>query len=113
MLVLSRRLNEKILLPSIHTSVEVLDIKGDRVRLGIEAPASVTILREELAARQAAEGASVIADDSTGQAIGWAACRGGACANGTLSINDAARSSGGRKPGGRAGAGPSPPPSIS
>ncbi|HEX4146917.1 MAG TPA: response regulator [Pirellulales bacterium] len=56
MLVLSRRLNEKILLPSIHTSVEVLDIKGDRVRLGIEAPASVTILREELAARQAAEG---------------------------------------------------------
>ncbi len=56
MLVLSRRLNEKILLPSIHTSVEVLDIKGDRVRLGIEAPASVMILREELAARQAAEG---------------------------------------------------------
>jgi len=58
MLVLSRKLNEKILLPSIHTSVEVLDIKGDRVRLGIEAPASVTILREELAARQAAEGGS-------------------------------------------------------
>ena len=58
MLVLSRRLNEKILLPSIHTSVEVLDIKGDRVRLGIEAPASVTILREELAERQAAEGRS-------------------------------------------------------
>ena len=58
MLVLSRRLNEKILLPSIHTSVEVLDIKGDRVRLGIEAPASVTILREELAARQAAEDGS-------------------------------------------------------
>jgi carbon storage regulator CsrA len=53
MLVLSRRLNEKILLPSIHTSVEVLDIKGDRVRLGIEAPTSVTILREELAGRQA------------------------------------------------------------
>ena len=59
MLVLSRRLNEKILLPSIHTSVEVLDIKGDRVRLGIEAPANVTILREELAARQAAEGGPV------------------------------------------------------
>jgi two-component system, OmpR family, response regulator len=61
MLVLSRRLNEKILLPSIHTSVEVLDIKGDRVRLGIEAPASVTILREELAARQAAEGGQPVA----------------------------------------------------
>jgi carbon storage regulator CsrA len=49
-------LNEKILLPSIQTSVEVLDIKGDRVRLGIEAPASVSILREELAERKAAAG---------------------------------------------------------
>jgi carbon storage regulator CsrA len=52
MLVLSRRHNEKILLPTIGTTIEVLDIKGDRVRLGIDAPSDVTILREELAARQ-------------------------------------------------------------
>jgi len=51
MLVLSRRLNEKILLPNISASIEVLDIKGDRVRLGIDAPADVTILREEVALR--------------------------------------------------------------
>ncbi len=52
MLVLSRRHNEKIILPTVRTSIEVLEIKGDRVRLGIEAPADVAILREELATRQ-------------------------------------------------------------
>ena len=52
MLVLSRRHNEKILLPSVGASIEVLEIKGDRVRLGIDAPANVTILREELADKQ-------------------------------------------------------------
>ena len=52
MLVLSRRQNEKILLPSIQASIEVLDIRGDRVRLGINAPADVTILREEVVKRE-------------------------------------------------------------
>lgn len=52
MLVLSRRQNEKILLPSIQASIEVLDIRGDRVRLGIDAPADVTILREEVIRRE-------------------------------------------------------------
>jgi carbon storage regulator CsrA len=52
MLVLSRRHNEKILLPSVGASIEVLEIKGDRVRLGIDAPSTVTILREELADKQ-------------------------------------------------------------
>jgi len=51
MLVLSRRQNEKILLPNIQASIEVLDIRGDRVRIGIEAPADVTILREEVIRR--------------------------------------------------------------
>jgi carbon storage regulator CsrA len=48
MLVLSRRLNQKILLPSVHTSVQVLSVKGNVVRLGIAAPPGLTILREEL-----------------------------------------------------------------
>ncbi len=52
MLVLSRRHNEKIVLPTIGASIEVLEIKGDRVRLGIDAPANVAILREELAVKQ-------------------------------------------------------------
>jgi carbon storage regulator CsrA len=53
MLVLSRRPNEKILFPSISTAVHVLSIKGGAVRLGIEAPPEVTILRNELQARSA------------------------------------------------------------
>ncbi len=48
MLVLSRRPNEKIVLPDLQICVHVLEIKGDRVRLGFEAPSSVTILRGEL-----------------------------------------------------------------
>jgi carbon storage regulator CsrA len=48
MLVLSRRLNEKILLPNTRTSVQVVSIKPGVVRLGIDAPPDVTILREEL-----------------------------------------------------------------
>lgn len=48
MLVLSRRLNEKIVLPSIATRVQVVAIKAGVVRLGIDAPPSVPVYREEL-----------------------------------------------------------------
>jgi carbon storage regulator CsrA len=48
MLVLSRRLNEKIVLPSISTRIQVVAIKAGIVRLGIDAPPSVPIYREEL-----------------------------------------------------------------
>jgi CheY-like chemotaxis protein/sRNA-binding carbon storage regulator CsrA len=36
--------------PSLRTSVEVLEVKSGRVRLGIEAPAELQILREEVLA---------------------------------------------------------------
>src|SRR3954463_12582464 len=48
MLVLSRRAHEKIVFPAFNTSVEVLEVKPGRVRLGIDAPANVQILREEV-----------------------------------------------------------------
>ena len=48
MLVLTRRLKEKIVFPSIQTEVQVLGMKGGQVRLGIEAPPEVAVLREEL-----------------------------------------------------------------
>jgi carbon storage regulator CsrA len=56
MLVLSRRENEKIALPDLGVSVEVLRIAGSAVRLGVQAPANVKILREELT-----EGVSTVA----------------------------------------------------
>jgi two-component system, OmpR family, response regulator len=51
MLVLTRRLNEKIVFPAIHAEVQVLGMKGGQVRLGIEAPPQVAIVRDELAGR--------------------------------------------------------------
>jgi carbon storage regulator CsrA len=58
MLVLSRRLNEKVLFPSINSAVQVVSIQGGTVRLGIEAPPEVTILRAELQDRAAERGAT-------------------------------------------------------
>ncbi|MAT14127.1 MAG: hypothetical protein CMJ46_02525 [Planctomyces sp.] len=49
MLVLSRRLNEKVLFPNLGISIEILKVNKDRVRLGIEAPESIQVLRSEIA----------------------------------------------------------------
>ena len=49
MLVLTRRANQSIMIgPDIV--VTVLDVKGDQVRIGIRAPKSVTVHREEVLA---------------------------------------------------------------
>ena len=49
MLVLSRRANQSIVIgPDVI--VRVLDIRGDQVRIGVEAPRNVTVHREEVAA---------------------------------------------------------------
>jgi len=47
MLLLSRRPKESIRIGD-DIVITVLEVKGDTVRLGIEAPQGVTILREEL-----------------------------------------------------------------
>ena len=47
MLILSRRLNESIVI-SDDIVVTVLEVRGDQVRLGIRAPRSVTVHREEV-----------------------------------------------------------------
>lgn len=54
MLVLSRRLNEKIMVPDLNITVQVLSIKGGTVRIGIDAPLHVGIFREEVLHRIAA-----------------------------------------------------------
>lgn len=48
MLVLSRKIGEKIVIDKNITLI-VVDIRGDRVRLGIDAPPDVTIHRQEVA----------------------------------------------------------------
>jgi len=47
MLVLSRRVDESLLIDK-DIKITVLDIKGGRVRLGITAPQSIKVHREEV-----------------------------------------------------------------
>ena len=47
MLVLSRKIHERLLLGDV-IRISVLGIRGNQVRLGIEAPARVKVIREEL-----------------------------------------------------------------
>lgn len=47
MLVLSRKTNERILIGD-GIRITVLSIRGNQVRLGIEAPGEVRVVREEL-----------------------------------------------------------------
>lgn len=48
MLVLSRKKNEAIIIGGGIT-VTVIDVRGDKVRLGIEAPRDVSVHRSEVA----------------------------------------------------------------
>lgn len=47
MLVLSRKKDEKIIIGD-QITVMVIEIRGDKVRLGIDAPRDVTVHREEV-----------------------------------------------------------------
>ena len=48
MLVLSRKSGQTIVLPELNIELTVLDLRGDRVRIGISAPPDVRIHREEV-----------------------------------------------------------------
>jgi carbon storage regulator len=51
MLVLTRKIGERILVPQCQLSVTVLEITASRVRLGVSAPAEVAVHREEVEKR--------------------------------------------------------------
>lgn len=53
MLILTRRPSESIQIAE-NITVTVLAVKGSQIRLGIQAPAGVTVDRSEIAARKAA-----------------------------------------------------------
>ena len=48
MLVLSRKKNESIDFPNLGISVEILRVEGKTVRVGVEAPRDIRVLRGEL-----------------------------------------------------------------
>jgi carbon storage regulator len=55
MLVLSRKLGERILVPHCDLAVTIVAIDGNTVRLGLSAPAEVGIYREEVWQRVCSE----------------------------------------------------------
>jgi carbon storage regulator len=59
MLVLTRKIGEKVIIPNDRIVIHVLEIQGERVRLGFEAPRTTEIRREELWCRLVREEATV------------------------------------------------------
>jgi carbon storage regulator CsrA len=58
MLVLTRKPNEEIVIPRYGITVSPVQIKGDKVRLGITAPPEVEVYRREVWERMQAKAAS-------------------------------------------------------
>jgi carbon storage regulator len=56
MLVLTRKVSEEIVLPQQGIAFRILEVRGDRVRIGISAPSQVQIFRREVWARINANG---------------------------------------------------------
>ncbi|HEY4686426.1 MAG TPA: carbon storage regulator [Dehalococcoidia bacterium] len=52
MLILTRKIDQSIII-SGNIQIMVLGVERDRVKLGIAAPAEITVLREELLAEEA------------------------------------------------------------
>ncbi len=50
MLVLSRKQNEKIVLPGLGITIEVLKVSGNNVKIGIAAPRNINVVRGEITA---------------------------------------------------------------
>jgi carbon storage regulator len=48
MLILSRKIGERVLLPDHDLAITVVAVEGNRVRLGISAPPEITVYREEI-----------------------------------------------------------------
>lgn len=48
MLVLTRSIGERLFIQDGEIKIQVLEVKGNQVRIGIEAPKNITIHREEV-----------------------------------------------------------------
>jgi carbon storage regulator len=47
MLILSRKINEKIMIGE-DISISIIELRGDQVRIGVEAPKTVKVFRQEV-----------------------------------------------------------------
>lgn len=64
MLILTRRISESVIIGD-DVKITVLGVNGNQVRLGIDAPKSVSVHREEIYERIQNEKSGNVADDQT------------------------------------------------
>jgi carbon storage regulator len=73
MLILTRRVGEAVMIGD-EVTVTVLGVKGNQVRVGVDAPKSVSVHREEIYERiqreEKGEGDLPVAADQPGYAVG-------------------------------------------
>ncbi|MEQ4674031.1 carbon storage regulator CsrA [Providencia vermicola] len=62
MLILTRRASEEVMIGD-HIKIKILGVKGNQVRIGIEAPKDVAVHREEIYQRILAENSIATASD--------------------------------------------------
>lgn len=48
MLVLSRKTGQRIVVPDCQVTITILEVQGNRVRVGITAPSAMAVHREEV-----------------------------------------------------------------
>lgn len=68
MLALSRKTNESIMLGS-DIEISILEIKGDQVKIGINAPKSVPIFRKEIFLQIEEENKQAVAQEQSKETI--------------------------------------------
>jgi carbon storage regulator len=74
MLILSRKTNEKIMIGE-DISVSIIEIRGDQVRIGVDAPKTVKVFRQEVFDAIKAENKAAAQSATTLPAIGIDAVR--------------------------------------
>ena len=69
MLILTRRVGETVMIGE-DIAITVLRVKGNQVRLGVDAPKTVSVQREEIYQRMQGEGAPGLAEPAAVPGMG-------------------------------------------